>query len=30
MLKLKIQNFGTLMERANSLEKTSVLGKVED
>ena len=30
MLKLKIQYFGTLMERANSVEKTSMLGKIED
>ena len=30
MLKLKIQYFGTLMERANSLEKTSMPGKIED
>ena len=29
-LKLKLQYFGTLMERANSLEKTSMLGKIED
>ena len=28
-LKLKLQYFGTLMERANSLEKTSMLGKIE-
>ena len=30
MLKLKLQYFGHLMERANSLEKTLMLGKVED
>ena len=29
MLKLKIQYFGHLMQRANSLEKTLMLGKVE-
>ena len=29
MLKLKLQYFGHLMRRANSLEKTSVLGKSE-
>ena len=29
MLKLKLQNFGHLMQRANSLEKTLVLGKIE-
>ncbi|XDC60700.1 hypothetical protein R6Z07M_011882 [Ovis aries] len=29
MLKLKLQNFGHLMQRANSLEKTLMLGKVE-
>ena len=29
MLKLKLQNFGHLMRRANSLEKTLMLGKVE-
>ena len=28
-LKLKLQNFGHLMQRADSLEKTPVLGKVE-
>ena len=28
-LRLKLQYFGTLMERANSLEKTSKLGKIE-
>ena len=28
-LKLKLQYYGTLMERANSLEKTSMLGKIE-
>ena len=30
MLKLKLQNFGHLMSRANSLEKTLMLGKIED
>ena len=29
MLKLKLQSFGQLMRRANSLEKTPVLGKIE-
>ena len=29
MLKLKLQYFGHLMQRANSLEKTPVLGKIE-
>ena len=29
MLKLKLQYFGCLMQRANSLEKTLMLGKVE-
>ena len=29
MLKLKIQYFGHLMGRANSLEKTLMLGKIE-
>ena len=29
MLKLKFQNFGHLMCRANSLEKTLMLGKIE-
>ena len=29
MLKLKLQYFGNFMRRANSLEKTLVLGKVE-
>ena len=29
MLKLKLQYFGHLMRRANSLEKTLVLGKIE-
>ena len=29
MLKLKLQYFGYLMRRANSLEKTLMLGKVE-
>ena len=30
MLKLKIQYFDHLMQRANSLEKTQMLGKIED
>ena len=30
MLKLKLQYFGHLMKRANSLEKTLIWGKVED
>ena len=30
MLKLKLQYFGHLMQRINSLEKTLMLGKVED
>ena len=29
MLKLKLQNFGHLMRRADSLEKTLMLGKTE-
>ena len=29
MLKLKLQYFGSLMQRANSLEKTLMLGKIE-
>ena len=29
MLKLKIQYFGYLMQRADSLEKTLMLGKIE-
>ena len=29
MLKLKLQSFGHLMQRAQSLEKTLVLGKIE-
>ena len=29
MLKLKLQNFGHLMRRADSLEKTLILGKIE-
>ena len=29
VLKLKLQNFGHLMQRANSLEKTLMLGKIE-
>ena len=30
MLKLKLQHFGHLMQRANSLERTLMLGKIED
>ena len=30
MLKLKLQNFGHLVRRTDSLEKTLVLGKIED
>ena len=29
MLKLKLQDFGHLMRRADSLEKTLMLGKIE-
>ena len=29
MLKLKLEYFGHLMQRANSLEKTLILGKIE-
>ena len=29
MLKLKLQYFGHLMQRADSMEKTSMLGKTE-
>ena len=29
MLRLKLQYFGDLMRRANSLEKTLMLGKIE-
>ena len=29
MLKLKLQNFGHLMQRADSLEKALMLGKIE-
>ena len=29
MLKLKVQYFGHLMQRADSLEKTLMLGKIE-
>ena len=29
MLKLKVQNFGHLMQRTDSLEKTLMLGKTE-
>ena len=30
MLKLKLQYFGYLMQRVNSLEKTLMLGGIED
>ena len=30
MYKLKFQYFGHLMQRANSVEKTLMLGKIED
>ena len=30
MLKLKLQYFGDLMQRTDSLEKTLILGKIED
>ena len=30
MLKLKLQYFGHLTQRANSLEKTLMMGKIED
>ena len=30
MLKLKLQHFSYLMQRTDSLEKTSMLGKTED
>ena len=30
MLKLKLQYFGHLMQRIDSLEKTLMLGKIED
>ena len=30
MLKLKLQYFGYLMKRADSFEKTLMLGKIED
>ena len=30
MLKLKLQQFGHLMQKANSVEKTLMLGKTED
>jgi len=30
MLKLKFQYLGHLIQRANSLEKTPMLGKIED
>ena len=29
MLKLKLQYFGRLMQKTNSLEKTLMLGKIE-
>ena len=29
MLKMKLQNFGHLMQRTDSLEKTLLLGKIE-
>ena len=29
MLKLKLQHFGHLMQRADSLEKTTILGNIE-
>ena len=29
MLKVKLQNFGHLMQRADSVEKTLMLGKIE-
>ena len=29
MLKLKLQSFGHVMRRADSLEKTQILGKIE-
>ena len=29
MLKLKLQYFGHLIQRANSLEKTLIIGKIE-
>jgi len=29
MLKLKLQNFGHLMQRGNSLEKTLMVGKID-
>ena len=30
MLKLKLQHFGHLLQRTDSLEKTLILGKIED
>ena len=30
MLKLKLQYFGHLMQRTDSLEKTLIMGKIED
>ena len=29
MLKMKLQSFGHLMQKANSLEKTLILGKID-
>ena len=29
MLKLKLQNFGHLMQKANTLEETLILGKID-
>ena len=29
MMKLKLQSFGDLMQRTDSLEKTLILGKIE-
>ena len=30
MLKLKLQKFGCLIQRTDSMEKTLILGKIED
>ena len=30
MLKLKLQHFGSLMQRTDSFEKTLMLGKIEE
>ena len=30
MLKLKLQSFGHMMQRVDSLEKTLMLGRIED